>query len=529
MLANSKSQTENNKQKVESVIWAGLSLIILMIASRLILRGSGLEEHPSLFNIFLLSLFIIIVSSSKKIFIFIVFPFFLIYALYAPIGMNFGYPRYQHLVSLIATDFSEGAEFLGLIPLKYYLYAFLIPVLLILFKWIQLRKNINFLHNKVFMFLSGVLIFWNLIPFSFFHKTYSEIKLVRNELAKLEEFSNKNDWGTSILDNSKYDDYVLIIGESARADYHNAYGYPINNTPFMSTTNGVLVKGLLAAGGYTIGSLKLMLTKPTTSNNWKDNKENYNLNLIDLVNSAGLKTYWFSNQGFLGEWDTPITSIANKSNTKFFLNSKDSFQGGTSDFDLLPIFKQTINDKTKNKRFIVLHIYGSHPNTCDRVKDYKLIIPNEKVNDKYKSVNCYVSSIAKTDDFIEKVVKILRDNQKDNNRTFSLVYFSDHGLIHKEMEGKIVMNNNPGPKGIGYLTIPLLKIASDDSDRKVVSAFKSGLNFTNGIANWIGIKNTKLDSSIDLFSDKDDLSDYGQRRNLSNIKEMPPIDIRINQ
>lgn len=59
----------------------------------------------------------------------------------------------------------------------------------------------------------------------------------------------------------------------------------------MSSSKGILIDGLESAGFYTIGSLKLMLTKPNTSK-WE---ENYSLNLIDLIKSAGIKTYWLSN------------------------------------------------------------------------------------------------------------------------------------------------------------------------------------------------------------------------------------------
>ncbi|WP_369678679.1 sulfatase-like hydrolase/transferase [Pasteurella multocida] len=39
------------------------------------------------------------------------------------------------------------------------------------------------------------------------------------------------DWKIQSV-NSKYDNYVLVIGESMRADYMSLYGYPIETTPF---------------------------------------------------------------------------------------------------------------------------------------------------------------------------------------------------------------------------------------------------------------------------------------------------------
>ncbi|MEX5852435.1 sulfatase-like hydrolase/transferase [Providencia huaxiensis] len=81
----------------------------------------------------------------------------------------------------------------------------------------------------------------------------------------------------------------------------NAYGYPIKNTPFISKTNGVIVEGLTSGGTNTVASLRIMLTQ-SQKDEWLPN---YGLNFVDLAKSAGYKVYWLSNQGFLGEFDTP--------------------------------------------------------------------------------------------------------------------------------------------------------------------------------------------------------------------------------
>ena len=77
--------------------------------------------------------------------------------------------------------------------------------------------------------------------------------------------------------------------------------------------------------------------------------------------------------------------------------------------------------------------------------------------------------------------------------------------------------------------VPLFKISSDDVDRKEYKVFKSGLNFTDRIANWIGIANSKLNKSIDLFSDQPDTSDYELKETIDKRKIPldPAIDIRI--
>ena len=83
----------------------------------------------------------------------------------------------------------------------------------------------------------------------------------------------------------------------------------------MSSANGTLIDGMTSAGTNTVASLRLMLTLPDKEK-WEPN---YDLSLVDLIKSAGLKTYWLSNQGFLGEYDTPVASLASKSDETIFL------------------------------------------------------------------------------------------------------------------------------------------------------------------------------------------------------------------
>ena len=73
------------------------------------------------------------------------------------------------------------------------------------------------------------------------------------------------------------------------------------------------------------------------------------------------------------------------------------------------------------------------------------------------------------------------------------------------------------------------KISSDDTARKEYKAFKSGLNFLEGIANWIGIKNPKLTLEEDLFSEQADKDDYGLKKLIEEKYRKdadPAIDIR---
>lgn len=477
---------------------------LAIFASYSMLLGSGFFPKADFSAMTIFSLFILFLSGSKKAFYAVLLPISLCYLLYMPIGMSFGSPSYQYVASVAATDLQESREFLAQIPLKNIAMALGGLIALFAIRILCRKYHLQFQRNKTFVSLSFLTVFLLSPPAKFLIEGSKAILQVKTELQRLNSMAIQSGWGSSTLNQQTgYDDYVLVIGESARRDYHHAYGYPIENTPFMSHANGTLIDGLTAGGTNTIASLKLMLTKPDPQK-WEGN---YALTLIDLIKSADIQTYWLSNQGYLGTFDTPISSIANKSDEKFFTKSGDSFNKNISDFTLLPKFEQTIKQPTKKKRFIVLHLYGSHPLSCDRITDYPAIFKQNEIEKKYHNLNCYISSIKKTDDFLRKTYELLQKNQQQNGRTFSMIYFSDHGLSHHITQDNIDMLNMS--KSPLHLNIPLFKISSDDTERKVYKAFKSGLNFTDGLAKWIGIKNDKLNNGVDLFSPESDPDDYG--------------------
>ncbi|MDR0219059.1 MAG: phosphoethanolamine transferase [Enterobacteriaceae bacterium] len=496
-----------------------LPLIVIFIASKIMLKSAAVSSSER--DIFLLTLLFSILNSSKKAFYFIAIPIATIYSIYSPIGMTFGNLSYQYLISFFATDIQESNEFISQIPYKNWLYPFLIIFLVFLFRFLSKKFKVYYHRNKTFICLAIILALLPQKPFGFFKNIYQSSIEVKNELEKLNSLDIKSSWGSSTLSLTQphYDDYILIIGESARRDYHHVYGYPISNTPFMDSTPGVIIDGFTSGGTNTVASLRLMLTK-SDKKNWQPN---YQLGLIDLIKSAGIETYWLSNQGYLGYYDTPISAIAKKSDHKFFLKSGDYSSKNSSDFLLLDEFKKSLNNTTKGKRFFVIHLYGSHPNACTRIEDYQRII--QVKNKKYDYLSCYVSSIKKTDDVLKNINNILSKNYISSGRSYSMIYFSDHGLSHNESNGQILFNNANTSKR--HYNIPLLKVSSDDTEHKQYKAFKSGLMLVDGIANWIGIENHQIEKNYDLFSMENDKNDFGlhNRINEINTPDDPAIDL----
>lgn len=489
----------------------GLSALFVLCLAYLIsyLMLKGVAAPRGFRHVILLVFFIVFCSSSRKLFWLAIFPMTLVYALYLPVGMTYGAFNYDFLIAGISTDPLEAGEFIHQIPYVNYLYSLLVIVVLIAFRYLIKRLDLRFYRNQTFLFVALLLMMASQAPAIFPKQIKKSFERLYEEYQKMEAFRKESKWGKSQLVNSHYDNYILVIGESARKDYHHAYGYPIENTPFMSSANGILVDGLTAGGTSTVPSLKAMLT----FNEKKDWEADYSRTLIDLAKSAGLKTYWLSNQGYFGYYDTPISALAESSQHTFFLKYGEYYTKNTTDFDLIPELKTIINSNPYQKKLIVIHLYGSHPEACDRIVDYHTITT---VNDTaYSYLNCYISSIHKTDFILKQIYDYLKTKHIEDHSTFSLLYFSDHGLTHKEVDGTIFFRNyKPSPL---HWNIPLFMTASNLHEKVKCKSFKSGLNFTNGLANWMGIHNKDLDENYNLFDCKNDPNDFGLSKKIEEI------------
>lgn len=201
---------------------------------------------------------------------------------------------------------------------------------------------------------------------------------------------------------------ILIIGESQRRKSMSLYGYNQKNTPNEDNERGnmFIYNNAVSSAGITNLSVPLMLSL-ITPQEMKTNYEKLAYNIVNFAKQAHYDTYWYSTQGGAAS----ITAIASASHNKKWVNGYDEV--------LLPYLKETITRK-RGKKFIVLHINGSHPDPCTKY-------PQEM--NKY-GFNCYDTSILYTDKVIGEIFKILK------NTNSAIVYTSDHAV--KFSDGKFL-------------------------------------------------------------------------------------------
>lgn len=450
--------------------------------------------------------------------------------LFFGVGLLYGELNYGMLISFLNTNVNESKEFL-IFVLKHYWLQNLILLLVFLFLLTRMNKVVFHLDWRGKLKVLALLAIYSIIAvFTYaipnaqpFHSIYSNpvLKLVHNlnfywnsyevEVEDMESvIKEPPDWHYESV-KPKYKNYVIVIGESARKDYMNSYGFKLQNTPFLSKTKGLLIDGYVSAGSYTALSLR---------GSFLLSKQKSNDNIISLANGAGFVTTWISNQGFSGWKNNYITAMANESHKMYFSQRNGyEFSKVISDDVLYPYIDKALDENVGDRhRLIIIHIMGSHINYCSRIKKISFHYLND-------DMSCYVSSLYETDKFLETVVEKL----KQRNESWSLIYFSDHGLNHSTREKqKVTLLHSQNSRYKSSVDVPFVKLSSDDTERRYVKVARSAFNFLKGFCSWTGIKVKEINyDNYDFFGndpDKNIKTKFNVKKNDVNHDVESPVD-----
>ena len=429
--------------------------------------------------------------------------------LFTPIIIWFGAPPATMVGAFFETNYQESKEFLKTLPFYTYLISLLILLYGILILYLG-RKKKGFYYTKkqllitsLFCVLGGYFALgkshvktntesrWELSAsrvsfigfYDFMYQSVTEYQQLRKSLSK--EIKEKASWKiTSVA--PTYKNYVLVIGESVRRDYMSLYGFPLENSTFLKNVKGTVIEGYTAAGANTTTALLRMFLQI------KNNDFVYANNIVSLAKEAGFEVYWLSNQGTVGEYDTPIAKIAALSNHYDFTKTGDYSSINYFDTVLLPTFEKRLMEKSSKNRLFIIHIMGSHEYFEDRLSN---AIHYNYYN---RIISAYLQTIEQTDDFLKQIYEKLQQQ----GEPFSMIYFSDHGLATKERESKNAWLVHGTSKEA--FEIPFVQINSDDTQHKMLKVQKSGFHFLSGYAHWLGIRENSLNPEYHFLSDKND-------------------------
>lgn len=281
-------------------------------------------------------------------------------------------------------------------------------------------------------------------------------------------------WDTGI------DTYVVVVGESARAENMHFYGYPKDTTPELDSQRLQLLSWdhAISPAPVTITAVPLALSADTVSDH---NLKNYPDNIINLANRAGYDTSWFSKQGVVGDYNNAITGIAINAREKKWLQSK-------YDDTLLPELKQALS--RGGKQLIVLHLYGNHEPECQRFP------PQEtRFTEREGGIDaCYDNSIRYTDKLLGQMFTLLE------GRRASLIYFSDHALERDPQKRVVYYHGGAKPSQHAY-QVPMFIWYSKQVTKPETGSVKELYSTANNfqiIRYWLGIglQNESLPGTI---------------------------------
>ncbi|OCG42342.1 phosphoethanolamine transferase [Gilliamella sp. Bif1-4] len=477
--------------KKENILSHGVCLCLSILLTYLL-------GFPQRFDRIFLTYFSLIFLARLAFFRIFFCIWFVIAAIYFPIGFYYGSPNVAVISSIAETDIDEITDFCSQLSIYFYF----IPLLLILF-FVILFKKFPFpkISNLYLIIVVLGLVFYkpikiinqyhpntfSSITYSFFSNIkypilefcvgfYENGKLYLTEREQQIKQIEKTNSISIISVVPKHKTYVIIIGESVRKDYMSAYSFKYDNTPFTRTHASIIWDGLIAPAPNTQSSIPHLISQSIFLENKEVNAQ-LNNNIVSIANDAGFETYWLSNQGRLGKMEITVPRIASYAQHSFY-TKKGEYNGkssrGKHDTLLLPELDNILLKESNKPKLIIMHLIGSHPHFCKRLEF------NVQFDLNNKNISCYVSSIKETDDLIAQTISIL----KKYNQDYSVVYFADHGLAHADQHNDLRHNSEYQDS----YRVPFIFFDSDKTIQQKINKQISGLQFVYLLSQWMGIK-----------------------------------------
>jgi len=427
----------------------------------------------------------------------------LVAGFYYPFGQVYGPPNFNTLLALNATDAEEASEALLIFPLHAYVIGLAIIVggIIAITRKPKTHLRWGYVHSAGLVF---VLSAWLTQPIlnqlhgwgfhlkdagyplvRFVKDTLQSKASVNEEIEHMKQLNAMDDDWHILAVKPKRQIYVVVIGESARRDALGAFGGHWDNTPFTSQVPGQFFSHYSSAASSTQKSLGLTLNEVI------NNKPQYQNSIITLANRAGFDTWWISNQGQIGQYDTVISSIAHRAKHVHFLKEGDfEADKNSRDEDMLKFTAEALTRPVDAPRLLIYHLMGSHPKACERTHGHIV----EYVHS--KETSCYLYSMTQTDGFLRQLWQQLHGSGLD----FSMIYFSDHGLAFKE-KGTTNEYLTHDDKYQQNFDVPMFITSTNDTQHQMFNQPRSANDFLQLFSQWTGIQAKEIKSEYQFVSD----------------------------
>ncbi len=349
--------------------------------------------------------------------------------------------------NVMETDFSETRDLLNIKLVLYIVALGLLPSLLLL------KTNIRYKSFKIecwrklkFIIIALIsclaLILSMSMDYASFFRNHKNIRQMANplnfiyagisyattsnrpiEVKPIENDAKISSFGISQV---KPTLFILVVGETARADHFGINGYRRDTTPLIAQQNIINFPKVTSCGTETAISVPCMFSV-LGHNNYSDTKAKSQEGLLDVIHHAGFNVLWRdNNSNCKGTCNRIAYEDVQHLQIPELCNDRECF-----DEILLHSLDEKIASMTGNK-VIVLHQKGSHgPDYFYRYpKDKEFFTPVCKTNQlqnctKEEVTNTYDNTIRYTDYFLNNAIEWLKTKNTQYNT--ALLYLSDHG------------------------------------------------------------------------------------------------------
>ena len=252
--------------------------------------------------------------------------------------------------------------------------------------------------------------------------------------------------------------YVLVVGETLRADNMGIYGYERNTTPRLDSLQSELVvfHDAITMSNTTHKSVPLLLT-PVASESWDSLYTQRGI--ITAYKEAGYQTAFYSNQRRNKSF---IDALGCEAHESKFVKDDVPVGESVSDEELLKLLDARLAACHDGKLLVVLHCYGSHFNYRDRYPAANARFKPDEIisaDKQYRQelVNAYDNTVLFTDNLLARII----EQVKAKNVVSAVMFTSDHGEdIYDDERGRF-LHASPMPTYY-QLRVPLLVWASDE-------------------------------------------------------------------
>lgn len=249
--------------------------------------------------------------------------------------------------------------------------------------------------------------------------------------------------------------YVVVIGETSRADNWQLFGYDRPTNPRLSHRKGIYTFPKTLSEINTTHKAVPMLISYLTPENFGDSVA-YTRSIFSAFNDLGYRTAFLSNQRRNHSY---IDFYGDEAQLTKFISDES---GPLRDFNLVQPLKEIIATSPANKVFIILHTYGSHFEYRKRYpSEYAYFTPDNNSgaskDNRPQLMNAYDNTIRYTDALLDTVIGTL--DQLDIPA--AMLYVSDHGEDIFDDSRERFLHSSPTPTYF-QIHVPFLVWVSDE-------------------------------------------------------------------